>query len=113
MLRRQCQSRLILVFVFLVMLPGVCTAGTAMQPLLGIRLRQELFRNALHRSQYWSPYERESESNWIRLRSRLGFRWRIDEHHRFELRLLNEFRKVIDPPDVSLPDPDSRSQAPE
>jgi len=61
------------------------------RPLLGLRARQELLDGVFH----FDPVE--PGRNWIRLRSRAGLHWTPSARQSFELRLLNEFRKILEP----------------
>ena len=52
----------------------------SVEPLFGIRIRQEYLPNAY----YFDPAE--NDRNWIRYRTRLGLRWRPAKSHVFEFR---------------------------
>lgn len=71
--------------------PGAAAADRAVEPLFGIRVRQEYLPNAY----YFDPAE--NDRNWVRCRTRAGLRWRASAAHTVEVRLANEFRKTYEP----------------
>jgi hypothetical protein len=78
--------------LLLLLAGGAPRAGAAtVEPLVGIRIRQEIQPNA-----YWFDPS-ENDRNWIRYRTRAGLRARAGEEHTFELRLAHEFRKIYEP----------------
>jgi hypothetical protein len=86
------RGRLSQLSLILLLLAAAPRAGaSALEPLLGIRIRQEILPNA-----YWFD-PKEGDRNWIRYRSRVGLRARAGEEHAFELRFAHEFRKIYEP----------------
>jgi len=65
--------------------------GAGLQWTGGLRVRQEILPNVY----YFDG--NENDRNWIRYRTRAGLRCRPWEEHTFEIRLVNEFRKIVEP----------------
>ncbi len=81
-------------FVTLILLLAAGVAGAAdsdWAPLFGLRVRQEYLPNVY----YFDPVEQDR--NWVRYRTRGGLRWRPAAGHTFQIRLVNEFRKIYEP----------------
>jgi hypothetical protein len=74
------------------LLPGALFAeGRRVEPLAGIRIRQEYMPNVYYFD------ENEKDRNWIRWRTRAGMFLEMEDEYEFELRFVNEFRKTYTP----------------
>ena len=71
---------------------GEARAGS-LEPLAGVRIRQEILPEVY----YFDA--NEQDRNWIRVRTRLGLRWKPGGGNVFEARLANESREMLTPDD--------------